>query len=237
MIHNVTAGVDDPKRRPLIWQNVSNSKPRKRLVVVCAHTLMRAALAELFRVYFDEMDFVEAPNFSDAVLRLNEVEDGWLIVHQCRDFPTNLEWLQSNFVAARWRAVILCGETATSPARRWIELGAQGVLTDRLNATEFVSVMRSIFAGQCVIKVEGRRDRDSAEMERLSNAIDQLKPRSRTILELLCDGRSTRDIAVALGISQRTVKWHMTTLLSELNLHSRFRVVAIVTRIRCSIQN
>jgi RNA polymerase sigma factor (sigma-70 family) len=236
MIHNVTAGVDDPKRRPLIWQNASNA-PRKRLVVVCAHTLMRAALAELFRVHFDEMDFVEAPNSSDAVLRLNEAEDGWLIVHQCADFPTNLEWLQSNFVAAPWRVVILCGDTATSPARRWIELGAQGVLTDRLNATEFVSAMRSIFSGQKIVKVEAAGDRNSAEMEKLLNAIDRLKPRSRTILNLLCDGRSTRDIAAALGISQRTVKWHLTTLLSELNLHSRFRVVAIVTRIRCSIQN
>ena len=116
-------------------------------------------------------------------------------------------------------------------------MGVDGVLTDRLDATEIEAAMRSIFAGNQVIKVERNSNRNSFDLDRLPNAIIQLKPRSRVILDLLCDGRSTGEIATTLGISERTVKWHVTDLLSELNLSSRFRVVALVTRLRCSFRN
>lgn len=198
---------------------------------------MRAALVELFRYRFEEVDCVEAKSLSEAVLRLDKAEDGWLVVHWSGDFSTELEWLRNHFSAASPRAVVLNGGTTVALARKWIAMGVDGVLTDRLDATEIEAAMRSIFAGNQVIKVERNSNRNSFDLDRLPNAIIQLKPRSRVILDLLCDGRSTGEIATTLGISERTVKWHVTDLLSELNLSSRFRVVALVTRLRCSFRN
>jgi DNA-binding NarL/FixJ family response regulator len=198
---------------------------------------MRAALVELFRFRFEEVDCVEAKSLAEAVLHLDKAEDGWLVVHWSGDFSAELRWLRNHSSAASPRTVVLSGETTVSLARKWIEIGAQGVLTDRLDATEVEAAMRSIFAGNQIIKVERNSTRNSFDLERLPNAIIQLRPRSRVILDLLCDGRSTGEIAATLGISERTVKWHMTDLLSELNLSSRFRVVALVTRLRCFLRN
>jgi DNA-binding NarL/FixJ family response regulator len=229
---NENARLDDLGTRPLCSQGGVQLKACRRLVVLCADTLMRAALTELFRVQFEETDFVEVSTLANAVLRFQEAEDGWLIVHaQC---STDFETIQNCSAILKQRLVILCGETAAAARRRGIEAGAFGVLSDRLSATEFVSAMQSIFAGQRIVNVDGKRDRSAIDMEKLANAIVSLKPRSRTMLDLLCDGRSTPEIAAALGISLRTVKWHMTRLLSELNLTSRFRVVALVTRLKCS---
>jgi RNA polymerase sigma factor (sigma-70 family) len=236
-MRNVTACFDDAEKRPLIWQDGSHSNIRRKLVLVCADTLLRVALAELFREHFGEMDFVECGSLSDAVLRLNEAEDGWLIIHWSGDFSAKLEWLQSHFGAASRRVVVLSGDISNALERRCVEAGGPSVLADRLDAAEFLSAMQSVFAGQRIIKIQGKRDRNAVDMERLPRAIVQLNARSRTILDLLCDGRSTKEIAAALGISQRTVKWHITSLLSDLNLHSRFRVVALVTRLRCAAKN
>jgi DNA-binding NarL/FixJ family response regulator len=228
---------DDPDKRGTVWRDASSSNRREKLALVSADTLMRAALVELFRSQFELVDCVEAKSLSEAVHRLDKTEDGWLVVHWPGDFSTELEWLRNHFPTASWRIVVLSGETTTALARKWIAMGAQGVLADRLDAVEIASAMRSILHGNQLVKVERNRGRNSFDLDRLPNAIVKLKPRSRAILDLLCDGRSTRAIAATLGISERTVKWHMTNLLTELNLSSRFRVVALVTRLRCSIRN
>jgi DNA-binding NarL/FixJ family response regulator len=225
---------DDPRKQPFNWQDPAQLKACRRLVVVIADTLMRTALANLFRVHFGETDFVEASTLSNAVLCFQEAEDGWLIVHWPTERSADFDIIQNCSAVRKQRLVILCDGTAAIATRRGIEAGAFGVLSDRLSEAEFVSAMRSIFTGQRMVKFEGKRDRNAVDMERLANAIVSLNPRSRIILDLLCDGRSTPEIAAALGISLRTVKWHMTKLLSELNLTSRFRVVALVTRLKCS---
>jgi DNA-binding NarL/FixJ family response regulator len=235
-MRNVTAFIDDPDKRGSVWR-AAPSKRRQRLALVSADTLMRAALVELFRSEFEEVDCVEGKSLSEVVLHLDKTEDGWLVVHWPGDFSAELERLRNDFSPASWRIVVLSGETTIGLAQKWIAMGAEGVLADRLDAVEIVSAMRSILHGNQLIKVESKRDRNSFDLDRLPNAIIQLKPRSRTILDLLCDGRSTGEIAATLGISERTVKWHMTDLLSELNLSSRFRVVALVTRLRCSTRN
>lgn len=233
----LNAHLDDPGIRPLIRQGGMQSKSCRRLVVVCAETLMRTALMELFRVHFGEADLVEASRLSDAVPRFQEAEDAWLIVHFPTVSPADFEMLQSCSAIIMRRLVILRGETAAAATRRGIEAGASGILSDRLGAAEVVSAMGSIFEGKRIVKFECKRDRNAVDMEKFESAVARLKPRSRVILDLLCDGRSTREIAAALGISLSTAKWHVGTLLSKLELSSRFRVVAFVTRLRCSGSN
>lgn len=53
-----------------------------------------------------------------------------------------------------------------------------------------------------------------------------LSPREREILALLTEGRSQKQIAVALSISSKTVATHIQHLLSKLGVHSRAEAVA-----------
>jgi DNA-binding NarL/FixJ family response regulator len=50
--------------------------------------------------------------------------------------------------------------------------------------------------------------------------VTALTPRQREVLQLLAEGKSTRSIAFLLHISIKTVEFHRTRLMEELDLHS-----------------
>ena len=48
----------------------------------------------------------------------------------------------------------------------------------------------------------------------------KLTPRQREVLQLLAEGKTPKDIAVLLNLSVKTVDFHKTRLMEQLNLHS-----------------
>jgi DNA-binding CsgD family transcriptional regulator len=59
-----------------------------------------------------------------------------------------------------------------------------------------------------------------------------LSPRELTILRLVALGRTTKEIASALGISQRTVNWHLGEAFMKLGASSRAEAVALAMEAR-----
>ena len=57
-----------------------------------------------------------------------------------------------------------------------------------------------------------------------------LTPRETEVLRLLADGASNKIIAFKLGISDHTVKFHVTSILSKLNAGSRTEAVTLGVR-------
>jgi DNA-binding CsgD family transcriptional regulator len=58
----------------------------------------------------------------------------------------------------------------------------------------------------------------------------QLSPRQREILDLVAEGRTSKEIAVILGISESTVNWHLANAFERLGASSRAEAVAIAMR-------
>lgn len=83
----------------------------------------------------------------------------------------------------------------------------RGERTARVTA---ISIPDSVLAGLV-------RDK----LRRLANAAG-LSEKERRVLDLVFLGRRNRDVAAALGISERTVKFHVTNLLKKLSADSRF---------------
>jgi DNA-binding CsgD family transcriptional regulator len=58
----------------------------------------------------------------------------------------------------------------------------------------------------------------------------QLSPRQREILDLVAEGRTSKEIAVTLGISESTVNWHLANAFQRLGASSRAEAVALAIR-------
>jgi DNA-binding CsgD family transcriptional regulator len=58
----------------------------------------------------------------------------------------------------------------------------------------------------------------------------QLSPRQREILDLVAEGRTSKEIAVTLGISESTVNWHLANAFERLGASSRAEAVARAIR-------
>lgn len=58
----------------------------------------------------------------------------------------------------------------------------------------------------------------------------QLSPRQREVLDLVAEGRTSKEIAVTLGISESTVNWHLANAFERLGASSRAEAVALAIR-------
>jgi DNA-binding NarL/FixJ family response regulator len=59
---------------------------------------------------------------------------------------------------------------------------------------------------------------------------DELTPRETQVLTHVAMGEANRDVAVALGIAEETVKAHMKSILGKLAANDRTHAVAIAVR-------
>jgi two-component system nitrate/nitrite response regulator NarL len=112
-------------------------------------------------------------------------------------------------------------------AREAIKAGFQGYLTKNADMHQFLSSLRSVLAGSAVIsqQVAGGRDRSHADL-----AIEQLTDRERQVLGYLARGYPGTAIAEELGIAKNTVRTHVQSILSKLQVHSRLEAAAFAVR-------
>lgn len=116
--------------------------------------------------------------------------------------------------------------------RRTIEealrLGFHGYLTKGTPATRFERAIRSVMDGQVIVpRFGGRRfdtDQDSSLLA------TQLTERELEVLGLLVAGASGSEIATRLGISPNTVRTHVQSILTKLQVHSRLEAAAFAVR-------
>jgi DNA-binding NarL/FixJ family response regulator len=69
------------------------------------------------------------------------------------------------------------------------------------------------------------------EEEALAARIAELTPQQYRVLTLVCNGLLNKQIAFDLGVSEATVKAHMTAILRKLGAHSRTQVVLLAGRL------
>jgi two-component system nitrate/nitrite response regulator NarL len=114
-----------------------------------------------------------------------------------------------------------------------IRLGFQGYVTKDTPVTQFVSSVRAVLNGQVVMPAKlakaatGGRSKEEQEAELLAT---QLTDRERELLLLLVQGLNSKEIAVRLSISPNTVRTHVQSILTKLQVHSRLEAAAFAVR-------
>ncbi|NED95431.1 response regulator transcription factor [Phytoactinopolyspora alkaliphila] len=109
-----------------------------------------------------------------------------------------------------------------------LEAGAVGFLVKDTPPTQLLDAIRSAVAGGAVISpATTRRLVDRIVASRTPTplpsgpALDRLTERERDVLQLIARGRSNREIAALLHISELTTKTHVSRVLGKLELTSR----------------
>ena len=108
--------------------------------------------------------------------------------------------------------IVLSGHDSPQIIRACIQAGAMGFLSKSSSKETMLSAIRSVYAGNIYTPPE--MDDNGAEQIRLS-------PRQHEIFSLIAEAKSNKEIAYLLGISESTVKQHITVLLRKFNVSSR----------------
>ncbi len=126
------------------------------------------------------------------------------------------------------KVVILTVSEAHEDLFEAIRSGAHGYVVKTTKASEFFELLEALERGEAPLSrgLAIKIVRQLALEEAGSGGTVEITPREREVLRLVADGRTNREVASALSISETTVKFHMTNILHKLHLHSRAQVVA-----------
>ena len=106
--------------------------------------------------------------------------------------------------------------------------GVQAVLPHQATAAQIVSAVEAVAAGLIVLQPE---DLDALNTNpRTERTTEPLTPRELEVLSMLAEGQSNKSIAHALGISEHTVKFHVTSIMAKLDAGSRTEAVTLGIR-------
>ena len=113
------------------------------------------------------------------------------------------------------RVIVLSTYDLDEDIHRAIQSGAKSYLLKDMSIEEIASTVRGVFAGDTPLpRLVAERLTERSQRE-------QLTERERDVLESLIKGRSNKEIASSLFISEDTVKSHLKTLFAKLRVRDR----------------
>ena len=134
------------------------------------------------------------------------------------------------------QTLVLSATLDRAEMARAVEAGAAGFLHKSAGMVEVMEAIRRLRAGETLLPVEevvellrfaGSR-REHEHEARL--AIAQLTPREKEVLQALAEGLDGKEIAEKLGISDKTERNHMASILAKLGVHSRLQALVFALR-------
>jgi NarL family two-component system response regulator LiaR len=114
-----------------------------------------------------------------------------------------------------------------------VRAGAAGYLLKDVEPSELVRAIRTVHAGEGLLHpAVAARLMDEVAAAGAHEAADKLTPREREVVGLIARGLSNKRIALELGISEKTVKTHVSSILGKLGLTDRTQVALHAVRER-----
>lgn len=123
-----------------------------------------------------------------------------------------------------------------------VKYGASGYLLKNINAKELIDVLNDIEKGYATLspnlaakvlsefKLKNEREDKAAEHYSKDITEEVLTERQLEVLKMTARGMTYKDVGEALGLSERTIKYHMGRILEMLHLENRAQVIAYAGR-------
>ncbi len=128
------------------------------------------------------------------------------------------------------KLIFLTMHATPTYATEAFKVGASGFLVKRSAASELKHAIQAVLRGQHYMTPLITKDVLAAtihphEGPMLRPPVTALTPRQREVLQLTAEGKGTKDIATLLNISVKTVEFHKSRLMDELDLRSTAELV------------
>jgi len=196
-----------------------------RVLVVDDHPLLRQGVTAVLQDEPDVEVVAEAASGREAVAAFEKHRpDVTLMDLQMPDVSgvDAIAEIRSRFPSAR--IVALTTYKGDVSALRALRAGAVGYLLKSQVLTELVEAIRVVHGG-------GRRIPPEVSAELTSHlGEDALSEREIQVLRLVAQGNSNKRVAAELGITEDTIKAHMSSIISKLGANDRTHAVTIALR-------
>lgn len=164
------------------------------------------------------MEVREASNKEQLVTLIKEFKPHAILIEVTGRGLPGLEVLQQvvrEFPSARTLA--LTQEEYEEQAFEALNIGAAGLIARTATSTELVSAIRTVASGEIYVP-EALRPAVLRHSQAGRNVSPKLTARQYEVLKLIAEGRGTKEIALQLHISRKTVETHRARIMRRLNI-------------------
>ena len=199
---------------------------RIRVAIADDHPVVREGLAVMLETQSDLEVVGQAENGPDAVALVASREPDVLLLDlemPALDGVGVLRRLRE--LGASTRAIVFTVFDTDDRIIAAVEAGAAGYLLKGAPRAEVFAAVRTVASGGSLLTPVAA----SAVLRRMRGtpSAPALTPREQSVLEHLARGQANKQIAATLGISERTVKFHMTAIFTKLGATNRTEAVTL----------
>jgi DNA-binding NarL/FixJ family response regulator len=211
-----------------------------RVLLADDHALVRAGIRALLAGLPDVESIVEAGDGQEALAMLRETKPDLALIDIAMPGLNGLELAaRVTREAPGTRLVILSMHGTPAHVAQALRAGVSGYLLKDAAADELPVLLRAVMRGETYLSpaiskqvVDGYlgRTAPAADPGPDSAALDVLTSRQREILQLVAEGKSTKEVAQLLDVSAKTVETHRGQIMDRLGIHDLAGLVRYAIR-------
>lgn len=192
------------------------------ILIADDHDIIREGIKNILRNQTEYKIVGEAENGEEVLEKVKELTPDILLLDITMPKKTGLEVVeQVGKISKKTRVLIISVHKANAYIMRALKAGVRGYLNKERAADDLIPALRKITAGQVFLSAEAstflleKAAQGPGEMAREKI----LSGREEEVLRLVAEGRTAKEIAEALFISDRTVENYKNNILKKLGLH------------------
>ena len=208
-----------------------------RIMVADDHEVVRKGLVALLQAQPEWQVCGEAGDGREAVEKAIQLKPDILILDIGMPSLNGLEATRQILkTIPNARVLILTLHDSDQVVREVLNAGARGFLLKSDAARDLVAAVdalrhdKTYFTSKVAAMVLEGYLKGGTAGAALTPGRNRLTPREREIVQLLAEGKSTKEVAVALGLSVKTAETHRSNIMRKLQLHSVSDLVLYAVR-------
>ena len=197
-----------------------SSVARIRVLIVDDHVVVRSGLAQFLETTDDIELVATAANGIEALARVEEFGPDVVLMDLSMPEMNGIEATRQIVEHhPSSRVLVLTSFSDQTRILDALEAGADGYLLKHADPDDIAEAIRTVNTGGSPL--DPKAARTLLESRRADRSAPQLTDREREVLLLVRDGLANKQIARRLGIAERTVKAHLTSVYQRLGVTDR----------------
>ena len=202
----------------------ASRREKIRLLVADDHMVMRMGLVHAATAQAD-MEVIAEVESGEEAIEAYRVHHPDVVILDLRmrglGGLATIRALREEFHEAR--IVIFSNYARGEEVYQALKAGATGFVVKTMNLSQLLDAIRRVHAGEKYIPPE-------LAMRMGERTLSPLSARETEVLSLIAKGHSNKEIAIVLGVTEGTVKLHVTSILTKLEVNARTEALVVAVQ-------
>lgn len=212
-----------------------------KFLIADDHPLFREALKAALQAHFESAIFVESDSLDSTLdsidknfdldlilldLNMPGCENFYGVIRVCEDFPTI-------------PVVIISASDSAQTISQAIGYGAKGFVSKAAAIATIAEAISTVLQGNTWVPEElhDKINEISEEQRSIAARVAELTPKQFQVLKYLQSGQLNKQIAYEMGVTEATIKAHISGIFKKLEVNTRTQAVLLVEKLQTGLQD